>query len=141
MSTEALARITELALKQFTSAMCANRDYSWGPNRGTPPSMGYIEQKRFSREPWTADGALAAWRIEEYEHTTAIEPLTRLPRPEIDGMFFDCLTGNWGIADHLTSMSINWQTGPRFGRGFVYPVLESPSGILYLGAHEPTWVS
>ena len=141
MSTETLDRITELALKQFTSTLCSNRDYAWGPNRGTPPSKGYIEQKRFSREPWTNDRALAAWKIENYENTTKIEPLTKSPKPVIDGMFFDWLIGSWGVANDLKNLSINWQTGPRFGRGFIYPILEAPTGILYLGDRKPTWVS
>lgn len=106
MSTEQLHSIAQLALKQFTSTLCKNRDYEWGSNRGTPPSKGYVEQKRFSREAWTNDPSLAAWKIEEYEHTTKIEPLIRLPKPVIDGMFFDWLIGNWGVTDDLKSLSV-----------------------------------
>lgn len=141
MSTVALQRITALALKQFTSTLCGNRDYAWSPNSGKPPSKGYIEQKQFSREPWVNDQAVAAWKIEDYESISTIEPMARLPKPVTDGMFFDWLIGHWGVADDLKNLSINWQTGPRFGRGFIYPILEAPTGILYLGNRKPTWVS
>ncbi|WP_145051187.1 hypothetical protein [Lignipirellula cremea] len=84
---------------------------------------------------------MAAWAIENYEASRQIESSTNLPRPIVDGMFFDCMLGNWGVTDDLKELSINWQTGPLFGRGFVYPILEAPTGILYLGKRTTTWVS
>jgi hypothetical protein len=141
MSTEAIDRITDLALAQFMIVLCTNRDYQWGANRGLPPSRGYVERKRFSTEPWTSESAIGAWMIEDYERTTKIEPLIRLPKTVIDGMFYDWLIGSWGVTDDLKQLAINWQTGPLFGRGFVYPILEAPTGVLYLGNGQTTWIS
>lgn len=141
MSIDALLRITELALKQFTSTMCDNRDYPWGPNKGRPPLKGYVEQRQFSRELWTNDLPIAAWEIENCEITRKIDPLPKFPRPVIDGLFYDSLIGSWGVTDDMRKLSINWQAGPRFGCGFMYPILEAPTGTLYLGDRKQTWVS
>ena len=79
--------------------------------------------------------------IDDYKYTKTFEPFTKLPKSVIDGIFFDWLIGSWGVADDLTNFLINWQVGPRFGRGFIYPILESPTGRIYLGVRKPTWVS
>ena len=141
MSSEALHRITELALKEFTSVLCGNRDHTWWPGRGKPPGKGYVEQKRFSKEPCNNGPAIAAWQIENYKDTTKIEPVSSVFKPAIDGTFFECLIGNWGVSDDFKNLSIHWQTGPRFGRGFICPILESPTGVLYLGRRVSTWLS
>lgn len=141
MSSEPIHRITELALKEFTSVLCCNRDHSWWPNRGKPPGKGYVEQKLYSREPCRNDPAIAAWTIENYQNITKIEPFARALKPAIDGMFFDCLIGSWGVSDDFQNLSVHWQTGPRFGRGFICPILESPTGILYLGRRIAMWAS
>ena len=141
MSTDVLHRITHLAVRQFAQVLCKNRDYSWGAKAGIPPSKAYIEQKPFSCDFMTNGPVLAAWQIENYECTTRIEPLARFSSRTIDGMFFDWLIGNWGIAADLKTLSIHWQTGPRFGRGFSYQILEAPTGVLYLGSCKELWVS
>lgn len=136
-----LERLTHLALKQFVAALCDNRDHEWSPAHGTPPSSAYIERKEYATEPWTAKTTITAWSIENYDSVSEIEPITKWDKPILSGMFFDRLVGYWGVSDDLKRISINWQTGPRFGRGFVHPVLESPTGILYLGDGRITWVS
>jgi len=103
--------------------------------------MGYIERKEFATAPWSAKAPIAAWSIENYGTVTEIEPITTWKMPAIDGMFFDSLVGYWGVSDNLKRLSINWQTGPRFGRGFVYPILETPGGVLNLGVPKTTWFS
>ena len=136
-----LERITQLALKQFVAALCENRDYEWNPAHGEPPSRAYVEQKEFVTEPWTAKKTFAAWAIANYETVTEIEPITKWDKPIVNGMFFDRLVGYWGLSEDHKRISINWQTGPRFGRGFIQPILESPSGVLYLGDRKPIWIS
>lgn len=136
-----LERLTNLALKQFVEALCDNRGHEWSPSHGTPPSRAYIERKEYATEPWGAKTTIAAWSIEDYDSVSEIEPITKWDKPIPSGMFFHCLVGYWGVSDDLKRISINWQTGPRFGRGFVYPVLVSPTGILYLGDRRITWVS
>lgn len=136
-----IERITQLALKQFVVALCDNRDHSWNPDHGTAPSKAYVERKEFATEPWSPKSTIAAWSIDDYCSIVEIAPIENLDRPTVDGMFFDTLYGYWGVSVDWKRISINWQTGPRFGRGFVYPILESPTGILYLGDRVTTWVS
>ncbi len=136
-----LKRVTQLALHQFVATLCDNRDCDCEPAHGMPPSRGYIEQKEFATEPWTAKTPITAWTIENYDNVIEVEPFTKWDKPTVSGMFFDCLIGYWGVSTDWKRVSINWHTGPRFGRGYVHPVLESPSGILYLGNRMPTWVS
>ena len=136
-----LERLTHLALKQFVAALCDNRDHEWSPSYGTPPSSAYIERKEYATEPWTAKTTIAAWSIEDYDSISEIAPITKWDKPILSGMFFDRLVCYWGVSGDLKRVSINWQTGPRFGRGFVHPVLESPTGTLYLGDGRITWVS
>lgn len=97
--------------------------------------------KRVSTEPWTAKTTFTAWSIEYYDSVSEIEPFTKADKPFLSGMFFDRLVGYWGVSDDLKRISVNRQTGPSIGRGFVHPVLESPTGILYLGDGRITWVS
>ncbi len=134
-------RITKLALKQFVTALCQNRDCDWRSDSGTPTSQAYVERKGFAASPWSDTPAISAWIISDFDTVTEVSPFERLPVPTIDGMFFDQLIGHWGIATDQNRLSINWQTGPRFGRGFVYPILKSETGTVYLGKSKSTWVS
>ena len=136
-----LEHMSQLALNQFVTALCENRDHEWNPAHGTPPSRAYVEQKEFATRPWTAKTTIAAWTIEDYDVVTEIKPLTKWNTPTVSGMFFDCLIGYWGISNELQQVSINWQIGPRFGRVFVHRILESPTGMQYLGDPKPTWIS
>lgn len=141
MSPDTLDRIVQLALGQFTKRLCDTRDFNWGDNHGSPPSKGYIERKPFSKVPYVSDAPIAAWAIKNYDQIENVNPLPTWPKTKTDGMFFDIMLGNWGIARDGKRLSINWQIGPRFGRGFIFNILTSTTGIPYLGEPKPTWVS
>ena len=136
-----LEQVTQLALREFQKALRENLDYKWEPRHGHPPSRGYIEQKQYSTEPWMAGRALRAWSIT----TDSVEPLPTIHGPpkdrNIDGMFNDLLVGFFGVTDDLARISINWQTGPRFGRGFVHSIERGPDGSRWLGRAQSTWMS
>ena len=136
-----LEQVTQLALREFQKALRENLEYEWEPRHGRPPTQSYIEQKAYSTEPWRAGDALHAWLVTP----DSVEVLTPIPGPpterKIDGMFYDTLVGFFGITNDSTRVSINWQTGPRFGRGYVHSIERGADGSLLLGAAQSTWMS
>ena len=136
-----LLQIARLAINEFVNTLRHNRDYNWSGAHGKPPTQAYIEQKDYATTPWSNTPSLAAWSVVDYETVNAITPRTEWKKPVIDGMFFDCMIGYWGVTKDCKYISINWQTGPRFGRGFAHAILQAETGILYLGSPRSTWVS
>lgn len=90
---------------------------------------------------WLLATVLRAWNI-----TPALTELLATPpgfsRDRlIDGMFYDHLVGSFCTTNDLKLVSINWQTGPRFGRGYIHVIEQGPNGTLIFGPPESTWMS
>jgi hypothetical protein len=139
-----LEQVTQLALREFQKALRKNLEYKWETKHGRPPAHAYIEQKVYnasSDEPWGGGHILRAWNVTP----DSVEPLLTASGPpkdsKIDGMFYDLLIGFFAINDDFTRVSINWQTGPRFGRGFVHSIDHRPDGSLSLHRAQSTWKS
>jgi len=144
MSNDNVDRITRLALRCFTQTLRNNCYPKWWPRflwNGSPPSAAYIERQAFSQQLGFDRAAIAAWSIANYDVVTPVEPMAELRGTKINGMFYDKLLGSWGIENDEREVSVNWIIGPRFGRGYVFKVQESPNGEVYLGQSKRTWIS
>ncbi len=134
-------QIIQLALQEFQKTLCENLKYNWKLIQGSPPKHAYVEQKEYSTKAWYSGVALRAWSIT----ADSIELLTSHAVPtgkrKINGMFYDLLIGSFSVADDLSCISINWQTGPRYGRGFIHLIERDPDGTLSLGIPKSTWMS
>lgn len=133
-------RLVALSLLEFTKTLQENLAYPWELRHGRPPKSGYVEQKEYSTSPWTAGEAFRAWTVAPDSVCELLHDFDPPSDRAVDGMFFDTLVGFFGISQDRTNVSINWQTGPRFGRGFVHPV-ERRDGALWLGPASSTWIS
>lgn len=133
-------RLCELVLAEFCQVLRELRAPEWGPTCGHPTERGYIEQTTFHQEPWRGKPQ-RAWRVTA-EAVEALEGIPGLPTPRVvRGMFFDVLWGQFGLSEDRRRVAIHWQTGPRFGRGFLHLVQRGPNGAVWLGQGEMIWVS
>lgn len=136
-----LERVQQLALREFQKVLRENLAYRWKSCHGQPPNHGYVEQKSYSKEPWQTGNTLQAWNITADKSVLLTSPNNPPAKRKTDGMFFDLLVGFFGVSVDWTHLSIHWQTGPRFGRGFVYVLEQSADGALWLARPQSIWVS
>ncbi|MGJ8641115.1 MAG: hypothetical protein ACSHYA_17120 [Opitutaceae bacterium] len=138
-------RVINISLREFQQVIKNNSEFQWSPNSGTPPQVGRINLIEYKKKKHAYDLSspiLRSWTVS----TDSIEELSRaeeLPIPEYkkDGMFYDILLGWFSILPDGSAVEIEWQTGPRFGRGFVYPIETAHSETPYLGKPKGTWIS
>jgi len=113
-----------------------------GAESGKAPRYGYIEQTR-----WNGAGPGKGWPIAAWHITPDIVRPCRIKyhflikRPKVDGMFYDMLRGWFSFADNLSVVSINWQAGPRYGRGLSHRIGKDTLGRFLLDQGTPTWIS
>jgi hypothetical protein len=134
-------QVIQLALREFQKVLRENLEYEWDQHHGHPPKCAYIEQKAYSTEPWQAGVALHAWSVTPDSIESLAFPAGPPTKPKIDGMFYDTLVGFFGITQNFACISLNWQTGPRFGRGCVCSIERSADGSIMFGSPKPTWMS
>jgi hypothetical protein len=131
--------LLEIVLSEFQHALRDNLQYPWEVKHGKPPKYGYVEQTDWSGNELKMGKAIAAWHISPDAVRTS--PIKNLESPKIDGMFFDLFRGWFCFSPDLTDVFINWQTGPRFGRGFKHRIGRDTIGRYLLDRGKGTWVS
>jgi hypothetical protein len=131
--------LLEIVLSEFQHALRGNLEYPWEVKHGKPPKYGYVEQTEWTENDLKIGKAITAWHISpDAVRTTPIKiPESR----KVDSMFFDLFMGWFCFAPDLTAVFINWQTGPRFGRGFKHRVERDNAGRYLLDRGVSTWVS
>ena len=135
--------LIQLVLGEFQAALRENMDSNWDAKHGKPPRYGYVEHKeslkgRKAHETWNNPVA-AAWHISR--DTLKSTTIKEWGQPMIDGMFYDLFRGWFVISTDGASVQINWQTGPRFGRGYAHRIGVDTHGKYLLGKGERTWMS
>jgi hypothetical protein len=112
--------LIEIVLSEFQHALRENLRHPWEAKHGKPPRYGYVEQTDLAGNDLKMGKPMAAWHISpDVVHTC---PIKDRQSPKIDGMFFDLFRGWFCFTPDLAAVFINWQTGPRFGRGFKWPM-------------------
>ncbi|MGA8007448.1 MAG: hypothetical protein WCA17_15235 [Burkholderiales bacterium] len=134
--------LLELVLSEFQRALREHLQGSWSPGTERPPRYGYIEQTNWTGQVRDKGKAIAAWHIApdivracRIRHRDAPHP------PKVDAMFYDLFQGWFCFADDLSAVAINWQTGPRFGRGLLHRIGKDTLGRYLLDRGTTTWVS
>ena len=111
------------------------------PDLGTPPRVLFVEE----REP-SGHGSLNTgptrrrWRLT----TEQVVPLSKdepSPDQEIPGMYYDTGRADFAIMSAYRIVRVGWQVGPRYGRGYDFPIESSAEQMPQLGKPKPTWVS
>lgn len=142
MNTE---RLVDLSIREFQKVIKDNLEFDWGTSRGQPPRSGRINMLKHEKKNRAYDSsskALRSWEITADTHRE-LENVESLPNPDLikDSMFYDLLVGWFSISPDQSSIEISWQTGPRFGRGFIYQIKAEHNDIPYLGRPTVTWMS
>jgi hypothetical protein len=131
--------LIDIILNQFQSVLKENRMHPWEPKHGNPPKYGYIEQKEWTENSHGNEPGIAAWYISEEIRKPS--KLKGWGTPKIDGMFYDFLRGWFYFSPDMSLVHINWQIGPRFGRGSKHRFGTDSLGKYLLDQGENTWVS
>ena len=137
--TPPTSELLDLVLSEFQHALREHLHYPWEAQYGTPPRYGYVEQTEWADNDLKRGRVIAAWHISpDAVHTSSIKDRES---PQIDGMFFDLFQGWFCFTPDLAAVFIDWQTGPRFGRGFRHRIGRDTAGRYLLDRGAATSVS
>ena len=108
---------------------------------GTPPSVFYIDygigsRKKFGFQLSQIEGT---YRLCNGEIVT-VKAGTEINREPISGMYFKEGHATIGYDLKEGKAYLDYAVGPRYGRGFVYPIIEVEGGY-QLGKPDLLWVS
>ena len=133
------SKIIDLVLCEFQDVIRENLNQYEDAEHGHPPKYGYILHTEWSDHEDEVGLAIAAWHISSDIVRTA--SIKEPSPPRIDGMFYDLLRGWFYFTEDLSAVFINWQTGPRFGRGFKHRIGQDTLGGFLLDRGKCIWVS
>ena len=133
--------LINLALTQFQKTLISNIEAEWSHDAGTPSEWARIAfYENCPEKSYTSAIPDRLWKIVKSD-IEEIAPVSEAPKPREDGMFYDYMRGWFAWDKKHEMLSINWQAGPRFGRGFLHTVARSPKSTYYITASQATWVS
>jgi hypothetical protein len=133
-------QLIELILHEFQMVLTKNLDDPWEQRHGPPPKYGYIEHTHFVEEDSNRRGeAIAAWHISRTSIKTTL--VRQTSKPSVNGIFFNLFYGDFCFIPDGSAVYINWQTGPKFGRGMRHRVGVDTLGEYLLSVGQSTWVS
>jgi hypothetical protein len=131
--------LLNIVLEEFQSALLTNLNHPWEVRLGKPPKYGYLEHSEWMEDGFRKTTPISAWHISP---TTVRQTTIREFAPEMQNrVFFDLLYGWFYFSENLSTVDINWQTGPRFGRGFRHRIGQDTLGEYLLDRGKSTWVS
>ena len=134
--------LVELVLGEFQRTLRETLQGPRGDESGKPPRYGYVEQTKWTGDARKKGRAIAAWHIApDIVRSCRIRYEYLLTRPKVDGMFYDLFRGWFCFADDLSAVAINWQTGPRYGRGLSHRIGKDTLGQYLLDRGTVAWVS
>ena len=140
---ESEPQFTRRILREFQEVLSKNLNFAWKPEHGTPPVIAYVAQTSNHQQWWSNDSIVAAWKVtpDSVEGMAISEFLKIKPAKLINGMFFDICLGSFQIDEASAFVWTNWQTGPRFGRGFRHTIEKNSEDVKYLGRPTLVWAS
>ena len=111
------------------------------PNIGNPPKSLVIHQfRQYKPEGMRLDDTIAVWRVTENDVQKLTDLSVEPSRKPYDGMYFSEGWGDFSISPDLNNVIIEWQVGPRYGRGFRYNLIYEDENIT-LRKEADLWVS
>lgn len=132
-------KLLNIVLQEFQSTLHSNLNHGWETRFGQPPKYGYVKQTEWMDDTHGNAPVISAWHISESViHASSIKDALS---PTVDGIFFDLLHGWFYFSNDLSVVFINWQTGPRFGKGFRHRIGQDTLGEYLLDRGNITWVS
>ena len=133
------SKIIDLVLCEFQYVIRENLNQYGDAEHGHPPQYGYILHTEWTEHENKIGQAISAWHISsDIVRTSTIKELST---PKIEGMFYNMLRGWFYFTEDLSAVFINWQTGPKFGRGFKHRIGQDTLGEYLLDRGKCTWVS
>ena len=139
MTMTPAAELIQVVLSEFQRTLQRNLEAYRGSTSGAAPRRGYVEQTEYPENAHEAGKPIAAWFVspDAVQLSSIKEPRS----PKIDGMFYDMLIGWFYFTNDLAAVHINWQIGPRYGRGFRHRIGRDTLGGYLLDRGTGTWIS
>jgi hypothetical protein len=91
--------------------------------------------QQYNAEGMCLGDTIAVWRVSE-ENSQEIEP----EREPSNGMYFQEGDAGFSISPDFKNIIIEWQVGPRYGRGCRYDIVLKNSNIILQNKGD-LWVS
>jgi hypothetical protein len=106
-----------------------------------PPFYLIVEQREASSDPSHNTGhSFRRWRVDA-ETVVEIAADGALPQQARKGFCFDYGRADFSVNVGGDVIRVGWQVGPRFGRGYDFPVEEDETGHLRFGLPRDLWDS
>jgi len=106
---------------------------------GRPPGELIVEEKEPSPgRPFNTGRSVSRWRV-GLDSIVAVPIESSVPTPTASGMYWDVGRGDFAALAN-GGLRIGWFVGPRYGRGFDYPVIDQ-DGEPRLGDRVSVWAS
>ena len=108
---------------------------------GSPPKTLVVHQiRQYRAEGMCLDDTIAAWKVTEKSvqklYDLSVEPI----REPTDGMYYQEGCADFSISPDSKKNIIEWQVGPRYGRGLRYDIVLNDSNVI-LHKDADLWVS
>ena len=136
-------RIVAAVLGIFREVLTHNSGAQWSDGAGSPPAYGFIALREYRKRehPYSTEVPIRQWKITS-DDDLELEPDAADFKAEYHtGMFSDRLLGWFEIGPTNDRFEIGWQTGPRFGRGYICQIELRAGGEVRVSEPQATWVS
>ena len=104
-----------------------------GMRYGIPPKSIIVKyHDMYSPYKYKIGNILSSWRVSKDSIDKLIDQNSEAASEPRDGMYFNEGRGYFSIDDNNEKVYMQWFVGPRYGRGFIYKVLQNSTGGMWL---------
>ncbi len=135
-------KIIESVLSEFQEIFrLLKKEAPEHPAMGIPPrSLIVCQTQKYKPEGMCWGEAIAVWKVTEKEIQKLVDLSIEPEHKPINGAFFREGYAGFSISPDLKNVIIEWQVGPRYGRGWRYAVVVKNSDI-FIQKEANLWVS
>jgi hypothetical protein len=135
--------LVELVLVHFRETLARLREEAIHHDKhlGEPPLYFVVEQREPAEHRVLNVGrAIRRWKVDS-TGATEIGLEEPIPEPNRSGMYYDIGRGNFAVLQDLQRVRVGWGVGPRYARGYEFPIEHDESGTTHFGPWRNLWFS
>ena len=107
------------------------------PRLGTPPRLFFVEEKEPSDHQFFNTGPTRRrWKVTA-EQVVPLASEESLPPKSVSGMYYSIGQADFALINSDGIVRLGWWVGPRFGRGYDFPLEYSADKEPQLGKPNP----